>query len=81
MTYEEKLKKNAAKGADIVGDYLNGAPIKEIKIRASSTSITQYQRFMATKGAFASLGFQIARAISDDRKELKKKVTTPAIPE
>ena len=81
MTYEEKLKSNADKGADILGDFLNGAPIKDLKIRAASTSVTQYQRFMATKWVFASMGFQIARAISSDIKELKKSVSPPQIPE
>jgi len=80
MKYEKQLKSNAEMAAEIMGDYLKGKKVKPEKVKLSSVAVTQYQRFMATKGVFAHLGFSIARSIAKDREELKGMVEQPKLP-
>lgn len=71
MSYEDQLKKNAEKGAEIVGKYLNGEIGGSDKIKIASQAITQLCRHQATKGAIDTIKFGIGRSISADAKELR----------
>lgn len=81
--YEGILKDNAGDGAELVGQFLRGeisAPTLGDRLKHSSLAITQYQRYLATKGAYVGLNFQVARALAKDRDELSKMVKQPDIP-
>jgi predicted metal-dependent HD superfamily phosphohydrolase len=71
MSYEDQLKKNAEKGAELVGKYLDGTVAGSDKIKIASQAITQLCRHQATKGAIDTIKFGIGRSISADAKELR----------
>jgi hypothetical protein len=71
-TYEQMLEENAKTAATIIGEYLRGERPGHDDVTVSSVSISQFNRFLATKGAYKSLAFQIARSLTEDKEELQK---------
>jgi len=71
MTFEEQLRKNAEKGAEIVGQYLEGKVHGTDKIKVASIAITQLGRFQATKGAIDAIKFGVGKSICENAKELR----------
>lgn len=72
QTYEELLEGNARISAKIIGEYLRGERPGAEDIGIASVSISQFNRFLGTKGAYKSLAFQIARSLTEDKKELRE---------
>jgi hypothetical protein len=72
--YEEMLLNNAQISAEIMKKYLKGEISGNEKVRVAHQSITQYQRFMATRGVFDTLKVQIGSLITKDQKELKEHI-------
>ncbi len=70
-TYEELLEGNARSAAMNIGEYLRGERKGGDDIPIASVAISQFHRFLATKGAYKSLAFQIARTLAKDGKQLR----------
>lgn len=74
MAYEDQLRKNAEKGAEIVGLYLDGKVKGSDQIKIASQAITQLCRHQATKGAIDTIKFGIGRSLAKDAEELRSYV-------
>lgn len=72
MSLEEKIQKNAELGADIVNAVLREErPLTDLT-KLAHGAIQEYNKHQATKRVGEALKFNIYRAISANRGELKK---------
>ena len=74
MNLENILEVNAVKGANILGQYLDGKVKGSDLVKQASMAVTHFNKFRATKGAFDAIKFAVGRSISANQAELKQHI-------